>query len=195
MWRAPGRSTQSRSRGKPAHAHDEHRGRAAPGLIASLPSIRYARSQWQTRSPAPDRSPGPSASGASSTWGQRFLRFTGATSASSATRSSRPWNESGASRRHTSSAKRILQLATRMEGLLIKACQYQQRADGHRPCMWRSGRLQDRVPARPFREVAATIERELGAHPTHLSRFLAQANCIGLAGTGTSGRRRRAMTP
>lgn len=68
---------------------------------------------------------------------------------------------------HRSSAKRIYRLATRMEGLLIKTCQFiSSRADVAPPeYVAILSRLQDRVPARPFREVVGVIERELGAHP------------------------------
>ena len=68
---------------------------------------------------------------------------------------------------HLSSAKRLYRVATRMEGLLIKACQFiSSRADVAPPeYVAVLSRLQDRVPPRPFREVAAHIERELGAHP------------------------------
>ncbi len=68
---------------------------------------------------------------------------------------------------HRKSAKRIYRLATRMEGLLIKTCQFiSSRADVAPPeYVAILSRLQDRVPARPFREVVQVIERELGAHP------------------------------
>lgn len=68
---------------------------------------------------------------------------------------------------HRSSAKRIYKLATRMEGLLIKTCQFiSSRADVAPPeYVSVLSRLQDRVPARPFGEVVALIEHELGAHP------------------------------
>jgi aarF domain-containing kinase len=68
---------------------------------------------------------------------------------------------------HRSNAKRIYRLATRMEGLLIKTCQFiSSRADVAPPeYVAILSRLQDRVPPRPFREVVGVIERELGAHP------------------------------
>lgn len=68
---------------------------------------------------------------------------------------------------HLKSAQRIYRLAIRMEGLMIKTCQFiSSRADVAPPEYVRVlSRLQDRVPARPFREVAAQIRRELGAHP------------------------------
>jgi aarF domain-containing kinase len=68
---------------------------------------------------------------------------------------------------HRKNAKRIYRLATRMEGLLIKTCQFiSSRADVAPPeYVAILSRLQDRVPARPFREVVQVIERELGAHP------------------------------
>ncbi|GIW17183.1 AarF/ABC1/UbiB kinase family protein [Tepidiforma sp.] len=68
---------------------------------------------------------------------------------------------------HLSAARRIYALATRMEGLLIKTCQFiSSRADVAPPeYISVLSRLQDRVPARPFREVAEQVRRELGAHP------------------------------
>ncbi|MCA9824612.1 MAG: ABC1 kinase family protein [Dehalococcoidia bacterium] len=68
---------------------------------------------------------------------------------------------------HRLNAERIYSLAVRMEGLLIKTCQFiSSRADVAPPeYVHLLGRLQDRVPSRPYREVAAQIERELGARP------------------------------
>ena len=69
--------------------------------------------------------------------------------------------------RHRATADRLYRLAVRMEGLLIKACQFlSSRADIAPPeLVGGLGRLQDAVPARPWREVAAQLERELGAPP------------------------------
>ena len=68
---------------------------------------------------------------------------------------------------HQSSATRIYRLSTRMEGLLIKTCQFiSSRADIAPPeYVAILSHLQDRVPPRPFPEVVGVIERELGAHP------------------------------
>jgi aarF domain-containing kinase len=68
---------------------------------------------------------------------------------------------------HLANARRIYALATRMEGLLIKTCQFiSSRADVAPPeYISVLSRLQDGVPARPFREVAEQVRRELGAHP------------------------------
>ncbi|WP_322795754.1 ABC1 kinase family protein [Tepidiforma sp.] len=71
---------------------------------------------------------------------------------------------------HLASARRIYALATRMEGLLIKTCQFiSSRADIAPPeYISVLSRLQDRVPARPFREVVEQVRRELGDHPDRL---------------------------
>lgn len=74
------------------------------------------------------------------------------------------------SRVHARSAERIYRLAARMEGLLIKTCQFiSSRADVAPPeYVSVLSRLQDRVPPRPFREIEAVIERELGARPDEI---------------------------
>lgn len=71
---------------------------------------------------------------------------------------------------HARNAERIYRLASRAEGLLIKACQFiSSRADVAPPeYVAILGRLQDRVPARPFDQIAGQVERELGAHPDAL---------------------------
>jgi aarF domain-containing kinase len=71
------------------------------------------------------------------------------------------------SREHERSAERVYRLATRMEGLLIKTCQFiSSRADVAPPeYVTVLSRLQDRVPPRPFHEVEKQVESELGAHP------------------------------
>src|SRR5687768_3902397 len=71
------------------------------------------------------------------------------------------------SREHQRNAERVYKLATRMEGLLIKTCQFiSSRADVAPPeYVAVLSRLQDRVPARPFAEVVKQIEEELGNHP------------------------------
>ncbi|MGH2609434.1 MAG: ABC1 kinase family protein, partial [Tepidiformaceae bacterium] len=71
------------------------------------------------------------------------------------------------SREHQRNAERIYNLATRMEGLLIKTCQFiSSRADVAPPeYVAVLSRLQDRVPPRPFEQVVKQIEGELGEHP------------------------------
>jgi aarF domain-containing kinase len=68
---------------------------------------------------------------------------------------------------HLKNAQRIYRLAIKMEGLMIKTCQFiSSRADVAPPeYVHVLSRLQDRVPVRPFPEVVAQIQRELGAHP------------------------------
>src|SRR5690242_11910889 len=68
---------------------------------------------------------------------------------------------------HLRNARRVYRLAVRMEGLMIKTCQFiSSRADVAPPeYVSVLLRLQDSVPTRPFGEIAAQIERELGAHP------------------------------
>ncbi|MCK9520936.1 MAG: ABC1 kinase family protein [Dehalococcoidia bacterium] len=71
---------------------------------------------------------------------------------------------------HRKSAERIYKLAARMEGLLIKTCQFiSSRADVAPPeYVSVLSHLQDRVPPRPFAQVEAQVERELGARPDEL---------------------------
>ena len=71
------------------------------------------------------------------------------------------------SRQHQIAAERLYRLAVRMEGLLIKACQFiSSRADIAPPeIVGVLSRLQDSVPARPYREVVAQIRDELGGSP------------------------------
>ncbi|MCC7365271.1 MAG: ABC1 kinase family protein [Dehalococcoidia bacterium] len=68
---------------------------------------------------------------------------------------------------HHRSAERIYHLAARMQGLLIKTCQFiSSRADVAPPeYVAVLSRLQDRVPPRSFRAVEAQVTRELGARP------------------------------
>src|SRR5688572_25955692 len=74
------------------------------------------------------------------------------------------------SREHQRNAERVYKLATRMEGLLIKTCQFiSSRADVAPPeYVAVLSRLQDRVPPRPFEQVVAQIEQELGEHPDEI---------------------------
>lgn len=71
---------------------------------------------------------------------------------------------------HKRNAQRIYRLATRMEGLMIKTCQFiSSRADVAPPeYVAILSRLQDRVPTRPFSEVAAQIRSELGQAPDEI---------------------------
>lgn len=69
-------------------------------------------------------------------------------------------------------AERLYRLAIRMEGLLIKACQFiSSRADVAPPeYVSVLSRLQDQVPARPYRSVRRQVERELGRLPEDIFR-------------------------
>ncbi len=71
---------------------------------------------------------------------------------------------------HERNAQRIYTLATRMEGLLIKTCQFiSSRADVAPPeYVSVLSRLQDRVPPRRWAEVVGQVQRELGAHPDQI---------------------------
>lgn len=68
---------------------------------------------------------------------------------------------------HRRSAERVYRLATRMQGLLIKTCQFiSSRADVAPPeYVAVLSRLQDRVPPRPYDVISRQIQRELGAPP------------------------------
>lgn len=71
---------------------------------------------------------------------------------------------------HQRNAERIYRLSTRMEGLMIKTCQFiSSRADVAPPeYVSILSRLQDRVPSRPFPEVEAAVLRELGGRPDEI---------------------------
>ncbi len=71
---------------------------------------------------------------------------------------------------HRAAAERIYRLAVRMEGLLIKACQFiSSRADVAPPeIVSVLSRLQDSVPARPYREVVTQIRDQLGGSPRQI---------------------------
>lgn len=73
-------------------------------------------------------------------------------------------------RAHEQSAQRIYRLAIRMEGLMIKTCQFiSSRADVAPPAYVSIlSRLQDKVPTRPFAEVERQIRRELGQRPDEI---------------------------
>ncbi len=68
---------------------------------------------------------------------------------------------------HQATGERLYRLAVRMQGLLIKSCQFlSSRADVAPPeLVVVLSRLQDAVPPRPYSEVEAQVRRELGAPP------------------------------
>ncbi|HNM79087.1 MAG TPA: AarF/UbiB family protein, partial [Tepidiformaceae bacterium] len=74
------------------------------------------------------------------------------------------------SRAHTRNAERIYRLATRLEGMMIKTCQFISSRADVAPTEYVSvlSRLQDSVPARPFSQVVAVFRREFGQHPDAL---------------------------
>jgi len=78
--------------------------------------------------------------------------------------------ERALSRAHTKNAERIYGLATRLEGMLIKTCQFISSRADVAPTEYIAvlSRLQDSVPARPFSQVVAVIQGELGRHPDEL---------------------------
>ena len=67
-------------------------------------------------------------------------------------------------RQHRQAATLVYDTATRLEGMLIKACQFLGTRADVLPDEYVEvlSRLQDRVPPRPFNEMARVIERELG---------------------------------
>jgi aarF domain-containing kinase len=73
-------------------------------------------------------------------------------------------------RAHQRNAERIYRLAIRMEGLMIKTCQFiSSRADVAPPeYVTVLSRLQDQVPTRSFEAIAGQIQRELGAGPDEI---------------------------
>lgn len=74
------------------------------------------------------------------------------------------------SRAHTRNAERIYGLATRLEGMMIKTCQFISSRADVAPTEYVSvlSRLQDSVPARPFSQVVQVFEREFRKHPDEL---------------------------
>lgn len=81
------------------------------------------------------------------------------------------------SRVHTKNAERIYGLATRLEGLLIKTCQFISSRADVAPTEYITvlSRLQDSVPPRPFSQVERLITRELGKHPDELFENFSRA--------------------
>ncbi|MBK6561825.1 ABC1 kinase family protein [Candidatus Amarobacter glycogenicus] len=74
------------------------------------------------------------------------------------------------SQAHTKNAERIYGLATRLEGMLIKTCQFISSRADVAPTEYIAvlSRLQDSVPARPYSQVVAVIRGEFGKHPDEL---------------------------
>ncbi len=74
------------------------------------------------------------------------------------------------SRAHTKNAERIYGLAIRLEGMMIKTCQFISSRADVAPTEYITvlSRLQDSVPARPYSEVVGVIRRELGKHPDEI---------------------------
>ncbi len=79
-------------------------------------------------------------------------------------------------REHARNARRLYNTATRLQGLLIKACQFiSSRADVAPPeYVAVLGHLQDNVPARPYEAIAEHLARELGDRPETLFAEFAQ---------------------
>jgi len=67
-------------------------------------------------------------------------------------------------RQHRRAAEQAYRTATRLEGLLIKACQFMGTRADMLPEEFITvlSHLQDRVPARPFEQIAAVVEHQLG---------------------------------
>ncbi len=71
---------------------------------------------------------------------------------------------------HRRNAEQIYKVSARLEGLLIKACQFMSSRADIAPPEYVSilGRLQDQVPTRPFHQVVAQVLHEFGKHPDEL---------------------------
>ncbi|MGH2598041.1 MAG: ABC1 kinase family protein [Dehalococcoidia bacterium] len=74
------------------------------------------------------------------------------------------------SRRHRRNAESLYNLATRLQGLMIKPCQFLSSRADLVPDEYIEvlSRLQDQVPPRPYAEIRQVIRRELGAWPEQL---------------------------
>ncbi len=74
------------------------------------------------------------------------------------------------SRRHRRNAEALYNLAARLQGLMIKPCQFLSSRADLVPDEYIDvlSRLQDKVPPRPYREVREAIRRELGGWPEEL---------------------------
>ena len=81
------------------------------------------------------------------------------------------------SKAHTKNAERIYGLATRLEGMLIKTCQFISSRADVAPTEYIAvlSRLQDSVPPRPFSQVEAVFQREFGKHPDELFENFSRA--------------------
>ncbi len=74
------------------------------------------------------------------------------------------------SARHRRNAELLYRLAVGLQGLMIKPCQFLSSRADLVPDEYIDvlSRLQDKVPARPYRVIATQIRRELGAEPDEL---------------------------
>ena len=72
--------------------------------------------------------------------------------------------------RHRRNAERLYRLAVRLQGLMIKPCQYLSSRADLVPDEYIDvlSRLQDQVPPRPYREIRHVVRRELGGWPEEL---------------------------
>jgi predicted unusual protein kinase regulating ubiquinone biosynthesis (AarF/ABC1/UbiB family) len=77
------------------------------------------------------------------------------------------WKERALLRCHRRNARRVARALVRLQGLFVKVGQLLSMLTNFLPAEFRQGleALQDRVPARPFAEVAARLQAELGAPP------------------------------
>src|SRR5829696_6090963 len=73
-------------------------------------------------------------------------------------------------RRHRRNAEALYSLAARLQGLMIKPCQFLSSRADLVPDEYIDvlSRLQDKVPPRPYREIRRVIRRELGGWPEDL---------------------------
>jgi aarF domain-containing kinase len=78
---------------------------------------------------------------------------------------------------HERNARRLFGTAVRLQGLLIKTCQFiSSRADVAPPeYVAILGQLQDRVPPQPYEAIAGQIERDLGAPPDAVFKTFSRA--------------------
>lgn len=78
--------------------------------------------------------------------------------------------EARISRAHQKNAERIYGLATRLQGMLIKTCQFISSRADVAPVEYVTtlSRLQDSVPPRSFAQVVKVFEGEFGKHPNEL---------------------------
>src|SRR5580658_1226720 len=83
----------------------------------------------------------------------------------------RAWRETNVGRVHTRNARRVYATILRLQGLFIKVGQLLSIMANFLPDEFRVEleALQDRVPPRPYGEIAARLERELGDRMTRIS--------------------------